>query len=159
MSLWDGEDRFSLLLLQDGEYYFKDYSCHFYGQNSPRYGFAPSLSGRNFSIPQCIRSLNQNFAVKGYTYEGYLTVVWSLVTHRSRMHGSCAGWQEWLKSAASLSILCQGTFMSQSRGFPSLESHSWRGRQSKTHCYNLHFPEEKMRARDYLRTTLAHGFL
>jgi hypothetical protein len=31
MSAFDGgEDRFSLLLLEDGEYYFRDYNCHFW---------------------------------------------------------------------------------------------------------------------------------
>lgn len=28
MSVWDVEDRFSLLLLEEDEYYFRDYSCH-----------------------------------------------------------------------------------------------------------------------------------
>jgi hypothetical protein len=28
MSVWDGDDRFSLLLLEEGEYYFRDYACH-----------------------------------------------------------------------------------------------------------------------------------
>ena len=31
-----GEDRFSLLLLEDGEYYFRDYSCHFWKHSDQR---------------------------------------------------------------------------------------------------------------------------
>ena len=27
MSVWDGDDRFSLLLLEEDEYYFRDYAC------------------------------------------------------------------------------------------------------------------------------------
>ena len=29
MSVWDGEERFSLLLLEEDEYYFRDHSCLF----------------------------------------------------------------------------------------------------------------------------------
>ena len=32
-----GEDRFSLLLLEDGEYYFRDYNCHLWKQADQRY--------------------------------------------------------------------------------------------------------------------------
>lgn len=30
MSVWDGEERFSLLLLEEDEYYFRDHSCLFW---------------------------------------------------------------------------------------------------------------------------------
>ena len=36
MSTWDGEDRFSLLLLEDGEYYFRDYNCHLWPAGKDR---------------------------------------------------------------------------------------------------------------------------
>ena len=34
MSVWDGEDRFSLLMLEEGEYYFRDYTCHHFKSNA-----------------------------------------------------------------------------------------------------------------------------
>jgi hypothetical protein len=37
MSVWDGEDRFSLLLLEEDEYYFRDHSCLFLRENDTRY--------------------------------------------------------------------------------------------------------------------------
>jgi len=30
MSVWDGEERFSQLLLEEDEYYFRDHSCLFW---------------------------------------------------------------------------------------------------------------------------------
>lgn len=36
MSGNDGQDRFSLLFLEDGEYYFRDFHCHFYKENDIR---------------------------------------------------------------------------------------------------------------------------
>ncbi|KAK9807012.1 hypothetical protein WJX72_010768 [[Myrmecia] bisecta] len=36
MSAWDGSDRFSLLLLEEHEYFFRDYNCHFWQSGTVR---------------------------------------------------------------------------------------------------------------------------
>lgn len=44
MSAWDGEERFSLLLLEEEEYYFRDYSCLYLKDVDIRY-VLPSKRG------------------------------------------------------------------------------------------------------------------
>ena len=46
-SAWDGEDRFTLLLLAEGEYYFRDYSCHWWKAADQR----SALLGRLSALP------------------------------------------------------------------------------------------------------------
>ncbi|KAK9819324.1 hypothetical protein WJX74_006280 [Apatococcus lobatus] len=53
MSTWDGEDRFSLLLLEDGEYYFRDYNCHLWPAGKERLaGYLKVCSMSLYFVPR-----------------------------------------------------------------------------------------------------------
>ncbi|KAK9868121.1 hypothetical protein WJX84_006728 [Apatococcus fuscideae] len=56
MSAWDGEDRFSLLLLEDGEYYFRDYNCHLWPSGKERQpGYLKVCSMSLYFVPRDVQ--------------------------------------------------------------------------------------------------------